>query len=102
MTNRTDKSGLQVDSDFAQFVDRDILAGLDKVGGHQVPAEGTRARDNKRLRGRVGGLEQLPEHRQRLAKGRDESGPDVALAGCARQFPMAGTGCGLPSTFAHL
>ena len=29
MTNRTDKAGLQVDSDFAQFVDQDILAGLD-------------------------------------------------------------------------
>ena len=28
MTKRTDKAGLQVDSDFAQFVDDDILAGL--------------------------------------------------------------------------
>ena len=28
MTNRTDKAGLQVDSEFAAFVDRDVLAGL--------------------------------------------------------------------------
>ena len=28
MTTRTDKAGLRVDADFAQFVDRDILAGL--------------------------------------------------------------------------
>jgi malate synthase len=28
MTNRTDKSGLQVDSQFAAFVDQDVLAGL--------------------------------------------------------------------------
>jgi malate synthase len=29
MNNRTDKAGLRVDSQFADFVDRDILAGLD-------------------------------------------------------------------------
>lgn len=29
MTNRTDKSGLLVDSDLAAFIDRDLLAGLD-------------------------------------------------------------------------
>lgn len=79
-----------------------ILAGLDQVGGHNIPAEGSRARNDEGLRGRVGGLEQLPEHRQGLAKGRDESGPDVALAACARQSPTAGAACDLPFALAHL
>ena len=58
----------------------DVLAGLDQVGGHEIPAEGTRAGQDEGLRGGVGGLEELAEHRQRLAKGRDEAGTDMALA----------------------
>ena len=56
-----------------------ILALLDQVRGHQVPAEGTTACDDEGLRGGVGGLEELAGEAQGLSKGLDEAGSGMAL-----------------------
>ena len=60
--------------------DQHVLAGLDQVGGHNVPAQGAGARDDEGLRRGVGGLEELAQHRDGVAEGGDEAGSDMGLA----------------------
>lgn len=58
----------------------DVLAGLDQVGSHEIPAQRARAGDDEGLGGGVGGLEELAQHRQRLAEGCDKARANMALA----------------------
>jgi hypothetical protein len=41
--------------------DKDVIAGLGKVGGDLVPAEGAGAREDEGLRGRISRLEELAQ-----------------------------------------
>lgn len=68
-------------AEVARVQDEGVLARLDQVRGHDVPAQGAAAGDDERLRGGVGGLEELAQEGQGLAKDLDEGGPDVRLAG---------------------
>ena len=57
-----------------------VVAWLGQVGGDLVPAQGTATVDDEGLRGGVGGLEELAEHGQALAKDLDEGHADMRLA----------------------
>lgn len=57
----------------------DILAGLDEVGGDEIPAEGTRTVDDVWLSLGVGRADDLAEEREGLTKDLDEASTDVAL-----------------------
>lgn len=59
--------------------DEDVLAGLDEVGGDEVPAEGAGAVDDEGLGVGVGGADDLTEEGEGLAKDLDEASADVAL-----------------------
>jgi hypothetical protein len=60
--------------------DQDIIPRLGQVRGYQVPAKSTGAGDDKRLRGRISGLEELPQHGEGFPKSGDEGRTNVALA----------------------
>lgn len=64
----------------ARAQDQGVLAGLDQVGRDQVPAQGAGAVDDEGLGVGVGGLDDLAEEGEGLAKGLDEASADVALA----------------------
>lgn len=64
-------------SEVAGVKDKDLIAGLGEVGCHLVPAEGAAAGDDKGLRGRIGGLEELAEHGESLAESVYEGHADV-------------------------
>ncbi len=59
--------------------DKYILAGLDQVGGDEIPAERARAVDDVWLSVWVGRADDFAEQRQGLAKDLDEASTDVAL-----------------------
>jgi hypothetical protein len=58
-----------------------VLAGLDQVGGNEIPSKGSGTRDNEGLISGCGGDEELAEHAEGLAKDVDEGGSDMGLAG---------------------
>lgn len=60
--------------------DEDVIAGLGKVGGDLVPAKGAGAGEDERLRGRMGGLEELAQVREDVAEGVDEWLADMGFA----------------------
>lgn len=68
-------------TEVASVQDEGVLIPLDQVGGHDIPAQGTAAGDGEGLGAGVGGLEEFAEESQGLAKGLDEGGANVRLAG---------------------
>lgn len=61
--------------------DESVFTGFDQVGRCHVPAQGARAGDYEGLGGWAGGLEELADELEGFAKGFDEAGADMALAG---------------------
>ena len=66
-------------AEVARDQDEGVVALLDQVGRDHLPAERAAAADDEGLGGGVGGLEELPDHRQGLAHGLDEGRRRVAL-----------------------
>lgn len=56
-----------------------VLAGLDEVGGDEIPAQGAGAVDDEGLRVGVGRADDLAEEREGFAEDLDEASTDVAL-----------------------
>jgi hypothetical protein len=82
----------------ARVQDEHLLARLDQVGRDLVPAKRAGARDDKGLRGGVGGLEELAQILEDSAEAFDEGPADMRLtascqyAQCAQL--VAGRTCG--------
>lgn len=64
----------------ASVQNKDVIARLGEIRGNLVPAEGARAREDEGLRGRVGGLEELAQVGEDVAKCVDEGLADVRFA----------------------
>lgn len=58
-----------------------VLAGLDQVGGNEIPSKGSGTGDNEGLVSGCGGDEELAEHAEGLAEDVDEGGSNMGLAG---------------------
>jgi hypothetical protein len=70
--------------------DERILALLDQVRSHNIPAECATAGDDEWLCRGVGGLEEFPNKGQGLSKDLDEGGADMAFTRSIERTVLAG------------
>lgn len=59
--------------------DEDLIASLSQIGGDLIPSECAGAGDDKGLRGRVGGLEELAQVLEHFAEAIDERLADMGF-----------------------
>lgn len=73
------KTGGKGVGEVSAMKDEGFLAGLDEVGGNEIPAEGAGTCENERLGGGRGALEELANQGQGFAESLNERWADMAL-----------------------